>query len=75
MDNNEGTLVVLQNDRIRVWKTGRKDWFDVFDNYGTVFYGQVYATPCGGFASVRSGSDEGLMPPLYKTFFDAVEAL
>jgi hypothetical protein len=74
METN-GTLVAFQNDRIRVWMTEREGWFDVFDRYGTVFYGQVYATPCGGFASVRAGSSMDAMPPMYGTFFDAVEAL
>jgi hypothetical protein len=67
-----GTLVAFQNDRIRVWKTEREGWFDVFDQYGTVFYGQVYATPCGSFASIPSGAT---VPTFLPTFFDAVEAL
>lgn len=68
-----GTLVVFQNDRIRVWMTEREGWFDVFDQYGTVFYGQVYATPCGTFAAVPAGSADLTM--FHSTFFSAVEAL
>lgn len=67
-----GNLVVCQNDRIRVWMTEREGWFDVFDRYGTVFHGQVYATPCGSFASVPAGATA---PAFFPTFFDAVEAL
>lgn len=68
-----GNLVVCQNEHIRVWMTEREGWFDVFDTYGTVFYGQVYATPCGGFAAISRG--ESSFGALHPTFFDAVEAL
>lgn len=72
MNTDTAARVVFQNDRVRVWTGKRDGWFEVFDQTGHKFYGEVYATPCGSFAAVNK---DRAMNGFHPTFFDAVEAL